>query len=474
MTYEKTLEKIHSYYAFGKKPGLERITELMRILGDPQDSLSIIHVAGTNGKGSTCAYLYNVLEQAGYACGLYTSPYIEKFTERIQFHGEQISEEDLIRIGARVFSAAEEIQKNGFEEPTEFDIITAIAFVYYAEVKADFVILEVGLGGRCDATNVIKAPLATVITSISLDHTAVLGNTPEAIAREKAGIVKPGVPLIFFVKDPEARLPILEAAMKQSPAAPVYDVPDLIRGGRINLDSVEEKLGGYCFSAAILGYQFKNMELSMTGYHQVENAMCALTTLEVLRRNGTFANRNIPEGDMPCAMWKDAVSRGLKLAVQPGRFEIISEEPLVILDGAHNQDGIRTLQESLSKHFTGKRLLCVLGVLKDKAVGDILTELKPLTNLMQLSFVTTEPDNPRKMGAEALADAVKEALGSADCRSVDHWEEALALVKAEAQEYDAVIVFGSLYLIGSIREGWKRDHEDCTACVQSQGGNRKH
>ena len=460
MTYEKTLEKIHSYYAFGKKPGLERITELMRILGDPQDSLSIIHVAGTNGKGSTCAYLYNVLEQAGYACGLYTSPYIEKFTERIQFHGEQITEEDLIRIGARVFSAAEEIQKNGFEEPTEFDIITAIAFVYYAEVKADFVILEVGLGGRCDATNVIKAPLATVITSISLDHTAVLGNTPEAIAREKAGIVKPGVPLIFFVKDPEARLPILEAAMKQSPAAPVQDVPDLIRGGRITLDSVEEKLGGYCFDTSIFGYQYKNIELSMTGYHQVENAMCALTTLEVLRKRGTIQ------------FSEEQLRKGMKLAVQPGRFEIISNDPLVILDGAHNQDGIRTLQESLSKHFAGRRLLCVLGVLKDKAVGDILEELKPLTRLMKLSFVTTEPDNPRKMGAEELACAVREALGSADCRSVDRWEEALALVKTEAKEYDAVIVFGSLYLIGSIREGWKRDHEDCTACVQSQGGNR--
>ncbi|MBR7148172.1 MAG: hypothetical protein IKD13_04995, partial [Firmicutes bacterium] len=283
---------------------------------------------------------------------------------------------------------------------------------------------------------------------------------PEAIAREKAGIVKPGVPLIFFVKDPEARLPILEAAMKQSPAAPVYDVSDLIRGGRITLDSVEEKLGGYCFDTSIFGYQYKNIELSMTGYHQVENAMCALTTLEVLRKHGTIR------------VSEEQLRRGMKLAVQPGRFEIISEEPLVILDGAHNQDGIRTLQESLSKHFTGKRLLCVLGVLKDKAVGDILTELKPLTRLMQLSFVTTEPDNPRKMGAEELADAVKETLGSADCRSVGRWEEALALAKAEAKEYDAVIVFGSLYLIGSIREGWKRNHEDCTACVQSQSGNR--
>ena len=449
MTYEKTLEKIHSFYAFGKKPGLERITELMRILGNPQDSLSIIHVAGTNGKGSVCSYLYNVLEQAGYACGLYTSPYIEKFTERIQFHGQQIPEEDLIRIGARVFEAAEELQNNGFEEPTEFDIITAIAFTYYAEVKADFVVLEVGLGGRCDATNVIKQPLATIITSISLDHTAVLGNTPGEIAREKAGIIKPGVPVIFSAKDPEARQAILDVASGQSPA---LSVPDMLRCGDSVLEQVEEKLGGYCFDALILGNQYKNMELSMTGYHQVENALCALTTLDLLRTKGLI---EITDAQ---------VRRGMKLAVQPGRFELISEEPLVILDGAHNQDGIRALQTSLLTHFKGKRLLCVLGVLKDKAVSDILKELKPLTGEMQLEFITTEPDNPRKMGAEELACSVKEALG-ADCRSEKHWEDALALVKTQAQAYDAVIVFGSLYLIGSIREGWRREHENSTACI---------
>ena len=449
MTYEKTLEKIHSFYAFGKKPGLERITELMRILGNPQDSLSIIHVAGTNGKGSVCSYLYNVLEQAGYRCGLYTSPYIEKFMERIQFHGQQIPEEDLIRIGGRVFEAAEELQNNGFEEPTEFDIITAIAFTYYAEVKADFVVLEVGLGGRCDATNVIKQPLATIITSISLDHTAVLGNTPGEIAREKAGIIKPGVPVIFSAKDPEARQAILDVASGQSPA---LSVPDMLRCGDSVLERVEEKLGGYCFDALILGNQYKNMELSMTGYHQVENALCALTTLDLLRTKGLI---EITDAQ---------VRRGMKLAVQPGRFELISEEPLVILDGAHNQDGIRALQTSLLTHFKGKRLLCVLGVLKDKAVGDILKELKPLTGEMQLEFITTEPDNPRKMGAEELACAVKEALG-ADCRSEKHWEDALALVKTQAQAYDAVIVFGSLYLIGSIREGWRREHENSTACI---------
>lgn len=449
MTYEKTLEKIHSFYAFGKKPGLERITELMRILGNPQDSLSIIHVAGTNGKGSVCSYLYNVLEQAGYACGLYTSPYIEKFTERIQFHGQQIPEEDLIRIGGRVFEAAEEMQNNGFEEPTEFDIITAIAFTYYAEVKADFVVLEVGLGGRCDATNVIKQPLATIITSISLDHTAVLGNTPGEIAREKAGIIKPGVPVIFSAKDPEARQAILDVASGQSPA---LSVPDMLLCGDAVLEQVKEKLGGYCFDALILGNQYKNMELSMTGYHQVENALCALTTLDLLRTKGMI---EITDAQ---------VRRGMKLAVQPGRFELISEEPLVILDGAHNQDGIRALQTSLLTHFKGKRLLCVLGVLKDKAVSDILKELKPLTGEMQLEFITTEPDNPRKMGAEELAYAVKEALG-ADCRSEKHWEDALALVKTQAQAYDAVIVFGSLYLIGSIREGWRREHENSTACI---------
>ncbi|MBQ8589286.1 MAG: bifunctional folylpolyglutamate synthase/dihydrofolate synthase [Firmicutes bacterium] len=456
MTYEKTLERIHSFYAFGKKPGLERITELMRILGNPQDSLSIIHVAGTNGKGSVCAYLYNVLEQAGYACGMYTSPYIEKFTERIQFHGAQIPEATLCEIAERVFKAAEDMQNRGFEEPTEFDIITAIAFVYYAEVKADFVVLEVGLGGRCDATNVVKHPLATVITSISLDHTAVLGNTPEAIAREKAGIIKPGVPMIFSVKDEAACQAVREISVQKKPAAPLYDVPEMMEQKRITLSNVKKQLGGYCFDIDILGYQYKNIELSMTGYHQVENAACALTTLEVLRNRGIV---NIND---------NAVLRGMKLAVQPGRFEIVAECPPVILDGAHNQDGVRSLTRSLLEHFTGKRVLLVMGVLRDKAVEDILVELKPLLGPLQISCVATEPDNPRKMGAEELASAMKTVLnGAENYRSVIRWEDALTLVKSEAREYDAVVFCGSLYLIGSIREGWRRDYEECNTGIQS-------
>lgn len=447
-----TLEKIHSYYAFGKKPGLERITELMRILGNPQDSLSIIHVAGTNGKGSVCSYLYNVLEQAGYSCGIYTSPYIEKFTERIQFHGEQISEEDLVDIAAKVFDAADQIQKNGFEQPTEFDIITAIAFVYYAKVKADVVILEVGLGGRCDATNVIKHPLATVITSISLDHTAILGDTPAAIAGEKAGIAKKGVPMIFAAKDPEARRAIRTTLGSVDPTMDWYDVVELMDQGELCVSNVEETLGGYCFDGEILGYPYEQIQLSMTGYHQVENAICALTVLEVLRRTGAFgAERKADEE----AQWNHMVRKGMKQAVQPGRFELISETPLVILDGAHNQDGIRALQKSLVKHFSGKRVLLCLGILKDKAVGDVLKELKPLTEVMELTCVATEPDNPRKMTAAALADEVKVAL-DVDCDSIERWEDALAFVKREAPNYDGAIICGSLYLIGSMREGWKR------------------
>ncbi|MBO4991581.1 MAG: bifunctional folylpolyglutamate synthase/dihydrofolate synthase [Firmicutes bacterium] len=453
MNYEETLEKIHSYHAFGKKPGLERITELMRILGNPQNSLSIIHVAGTNGKGSVCRYLYCVLEQAGYACGLYTSPYLERFTERVQFHGSQIAEEDLIRFGVPVFAAADRMQENGFEEPTEFDIITAIAFLYFAEKQADYVILEVGLGGRGDSTNVVSHPLATVITSISPDHMAVLGNTLTQIAWEKAGIAKPAVPLIYAVKDWDAAEMIRAEASKHQPPAPLYDVLGTVAPACVSKPrSLRKKLGGYCFTSEISGYTYDTIELSMTGMHQVENALCALTVLELLRSRGEFDDRGERED------WLAIVRRGMKEATQPGRFEIISHDPVVILDGAHNEDGIRSLCRALEDHFAGKKILLVLGILRDKAVERILEELKELRNSVDVAFVTTEPDSPRKMGAEELACALREALG-ADCREEREWRSAMKLAEGEAHGYDAVVFAGSLYLIGSIREGWRKEYE---------------
>lgn len=458
MNYEETLEKIHSYHAFQKRPGLERITELMKILGDPQDSLSVVHVAGTNGKGSVCRYLYSVLERMGFACGLYTSPYIERFTERIQFHGEQISEEDLIRIGAQVFAAAKTMVERGLEEPTEFDVVTAIAFVYFAEKKADYVVLEVGLGGRLDATNVVSRPLATVITSISLDHMAVLGDTLLQIAWEKAGIVKPDVPVVFAVKDENAARVICGEAEKQNPKAPVYDVLGTVFPTCAKVVApVVKKLGGYCFTSQILGYTYSTMELSMTGIHQVENALCALTVLELLRQQG----RIFPQSD---EAWKGAVRLGMKDARQPGRFELISQNPAVILDGAHNQDGIRSLCLSLREHFAHKRILLILGVLKDKALPAMLEELRPLCREAEMTFVATEPDSPRRLAAEELAAAVK-AILCADCGCVRDWKAALAAAGENAADYDAVVFAGSFYLIGSIREGWRKDYEKSIAGV---------
>ncbi len=458
MNYEETLEKIHGYHAFQKRPGLERITELMKILGDPQDSLSVVHVAGTNGKGSVCRYLYSVLERMGYACGLYTSPYIERFTERIQFHGGQISEEDLIRIGAQVFAAAETMVERGLEEPTEFDVVTAIAFVYFAEKKADYVVLEVGLGGRLDATNVVSRPLATVITSISLDHMAVLGDTLPQIAGEKAGIVKPDVPVVFAVKDENAARVICETAEEQNPKAPVYDVFGTAFPACAKVTApVVKKLGGYCFTSQILGYTYSTMELSMTGIHQVENALCALTALELLRQRG----RIFPQSG---EAWEKAVRLGMKDAGQPGRFELISQNPAVILDGAHNQDGVRSLCLSLQEHFAHKRILLVLGVLKDKALTPMLEELRPLLETAEITFLAAEPENPRKLPAKELADAVKTNLG-VDCGFTGDWKTALAAVRENGCDYDAVVFAGSFYLIGSIREGWRKDDEKSIAGV---------
>lgn len=452
MNYEQTLEKIHSYYAFGKKPGLSRIQELMRILGNPQDSLCVIHVAGTNGKGSVCRYLYCALEKAGYACGLYTSPYIEEFTERIQFHGSQISKDDLIRIGARVFEKARQMTERGWEAPTEFDVITAIAFVYFAEQKPDYVILEVGLGGRMDSTNVIRNPLAAVITSISKDHMDVLGDSLSQIAWEKAGIIKPKAPVIFAVKDKEASEVIFREAQEKTPPALLYDVFGTVAPACAESpQDVKKTLGGYCFTAQALNQVYPRLHLRMTGMHQVENAMCALSVLEALRKQGEFSDKGDEE-------WRAAVCAGMKEAGQPGRFELISQNPPVILDGAHNQDGVRALALSLKEHFGGKRILLVFGILKDKAAESMLGELRLLTREASVTVIATEPENPRRLAAKELAHKMNQKLGVSCCYQKD-WKKAMRLAKEMAKDYDAVVFSGSLYLIGSIRGGWRKEYE---------------
>ena len=433
------MERIHSFRVFGSRLGLGRMRRMLHLLGDPQDGMNIIHVAGTNGKGSVCRYVYSVLEENGYRTGAYFSPYLERFTERIEFDGEEISREDLVRYAEQALGAAEEMVRRGWESPTEFELVTAIGFLYFAAKNADFVILEVGLGGRGDSTNICSQPAVTAIVSISYDHMAQLGNTLPEIAAEKAGIIKEGVPVVVCVEDPDAFEVIRKRAEELS--APLIDA------SRVRISAVRESLGGYIFDAMpdeelraqLSGMmQWQNIEISMCGHHQISNAVCALLMIEVLRKRGIHIE-------------EERLHRGMKKAVQKGRFEIMRKHPYLILDGAHNPAGARALKETVRRFFGGGRILLCTGILADKAYREIVGEWSQL----DADVLVTEVPNPRKMDAAALAGVFAETepyrSGRRSVAVIADYEEAFAYAERKKQDYDLILWAGSLYLIGGVR-----------------------
>lgn len=433
------MERIHSFRVFGSRLGLGRMRRMLHLLGDPQDGMNIIHVAGTNGKGSVCRYVYSVLEENGYRTGAYFSPYLERFTERIEFDGEEISREDLVRYAEQALGAAEEMVRRGWESPTEFELVTAIGFLYFAAKNADFVILEVGLGGRGDSTNICSQPAVTAIVSISYDHMAQLGNTLPEIAAEKAGIIKEGVPVVVCVEDPDAFEVIRKRAEKLS--APLIDA------SRVRISAVRESLGGCIFDAMpdeelraqLSGMmQWQNIEISMCGHHQISNAVCALLMIEVLRKRGIRIE-------------EERLHRGMKKAVQKGRFEIMRKNPYLILDGAHNPAGARALKETVRRFFGGGRILLCTGILADKAYREIVGEWSQL----DADVLVTEVPNPRKMDAAALAGVFAETepyrSGRRSVAVIADYEEAFAYAERKKQDYDLILWAGSLYLIGGVR-----------------------
>lgn len=418
------VSKIHEFSRFGSVLGLERMNTLLDKLGNPQDDLDVIHVAGTNGKGSICRYVYEVLQAGGYKTGLYTSPFLEVFNERIEFDGAYISDEELDIFTDKVLAQAKAMVDEGYESPTEFEVVTAIAFLYFKEKQADYVVLEVGLGGTGDSTNVVKEPLACIIASISLDHTDRLGNTIEAIAREKAGIIKQGCPVISSTDNNKAKNVIydrcreLECAFIDSSKA----VPRIL----------EEDITGTTFEVCMYG-AFHKIKIGMLGKHQVQNAVAALSALLLLSKTDTIK------------LSDEAIREGFAKAKQIGRFEIMETNPYVILDGAHNPDGSKVLREAVEKYFPGKKILMVTGILADKDIDEVFENFTAITN----DFVVTEPNNPRKMHAKDLADQISAKGGR--CIIKEKPAEAVAYAKSLYGEYDVILFTGSLYLIGEIR-----------------------
>lgn len=425
------IDRIHEFNRFGMVLGLDRMEELLRRLGNPQDDLKVIHVAGTNGKGSVSKYLEEGLSACGYKMGLYTSPYIETFNERIRYDGADISDEDLEYYGQKVVSAAEAMVADGLDSPTEFEVVTAIAFLYFADRQADITILEVGLGGIGDSTNVVKSPLASVITSISYDHMAQLGSSLAEIAVNKAGIIKTGCPVIANVPQRDAAKIIARKAYAMG--SRLYDISG-IRAAVSDETPFSQKV-----SMELYEKSYSDVEISMVGRHQTENLKTALATLEILRKSGAVK------------LDREALYEGLKRARQPGRFEVISEDPLVIIDGAHNEAGAQALQETMAQHFAGKKILLVAGILADKEIDSIVKFLTKITD----HIIVTEPDNPRKLAAEKLAEHVADFGVAAE--AVSDVEAAVHRAEELADGYDVILFAGSLYLIGDVRRLWRNE-----------------
>jgi dihydrofolate synthase/folylpolyglutamate synthase len=425
------ISEIGKFEVFGSKLGLERIENLLKRVGSPEKETKAFHVAGTNGKGSVSRYLYEILREAGYSTGLFTSPYIESFNERIQMDGECISDDDLTVYGRQVLSAAEDMVREGFESPTEFEVITAVALKYFAEKKADYVVLEVGLGGRGDSTNVIDNVVASIITSISLDHMDRLGDTIEKIAWEKAGIIRDNVPVFAYLDKDEAKRVVAGEAYRRGCA--YYDFSDS------KMLVLSMGLDGMVFSARIKDKDYENINVSMLGEHQCINAVTAIGSIEILRQKGIIKVED------------DALSKGLKNALMPGRFEVCKstrkqwEDKYFVLDGAHNEEAMEMSLKTLDDMFYGCRVLVLTGILADKDIDGILRFLTQMGD----EYICTTVSNPRSLDGSSLAEKVEKAGKTAHTCATP--EEALEYAMKRMEEYDVCICAGSFYLVGEIR-----------------------
>lgn len=420
MNYGETLEYIHRGFFGGTRPGLERVRELLASLGNPQDSLRFIHVAGTNGKGSFCAMTDAILREAGYRTGLYTSPYLERFNERMAVNGQEISDGELAEITSYVRPFADAME----DKPTEFELITAVAMVYFARHGCDPVVLEVGMGGRLDATNVISTPVLSVITGISLDHTAILGDTREAIATEKAGIIRRGVPVVFGGERDCA-----------------YTVIKNIADGRgapfVPVDHGRMRVVSHDLSGTEVEYDGKGLRLGLLGAYQPHNAATVLTAIGELRQLGF----NIDDG---------AIERGLAGTVWKGRFELLSaSDPIFIADGSHNPEGIASAIESIRGYFGDRRVCLLSGVMRDKDHASIAKEL---AKVAACAF-TLRPNNPRALDpAEYAADFERAGVPAIPSDSID---EAVRRAVAAARDANMpLIALGSLYMYGDVKRAF--------------------
>ena len=417
----------------GSRPGLETIGELLRRLGNPQDRLRFIHVAGTNGKGSLIAYLAAVLKEAGYRTGSYTSPAVFSYRERYQVNGEYISEEVFARQLSAAAEAGESMRRDGQTGPTCFELETAAAFLYFLEQGCELVVLEAGMGGLLDATNIIKTTVLEVLVSISLDHMDFLGSTLGEIARQKAGIIKPGTRVVSAAQEPEAEVVIREIAAAQHSALQVVESASLrVRDSTLGAQSFDYK-------------QWKNVRIQLAGAYQFKNAALALEGIEALRALGYEIT--------------DAQAlKGMYEAVWRGRFTQILARPTVILDGAHNEAAAVELRRSLELYFSGRELYYIMAVFKDKEYRDIIALTAPLARHV---IAVETPGNPRALPAEELREAIAEVQPSVE--SAVSIRKAVQRLLATVDPDAVIVIFGSLSVLGEAEQAVREASEELRA-----------
>ncbi len=420
MNCNQAIDYIHSFEKFGIKPGLERISALCELLGNPQNDLKFIHVAGTNGKGSTSTMLSNIFISSGCNVGLFTSPYVVDFRERIMFNGRMIEEDELAATVEKIKFAVDKLNKKGIE-PTEFEVITAASFLYFKEKKCDLVVLEVGLGGRFDSTNIISTPLVSVIASISVDHSAILGDTVEKIAVEKCGIIKQGGVTVCYPEQKNSVLDVISKTCLERENKLI--VPDLSL-----LSDISEAYDG-----TRAQYCNLSLYLPLSGAHMLKNCTVAVEAAKAVSEQGFKVSDN-------------DIIKGVSASSMPARLEILRKKPLIILDGGHNEGCANALCDHVKKHLGGKRIVAVSSMMADKDYKTYLRIVAPLAE----TFIATKADVPRALSAEELADAAKPYVQNT--LAFDNPVEAVKRGFEHCSDDDLLLVCGSFYLAGEVRD----------------------
>ncbi len=437
MTYEEALTYIHSVIWKGKRVGLSRITELLERMGNPEKKLRFVHVAGTNGKGSTAKMIASVMEAAGYRTGLFISPFIHCFNERMQIDGTPISDEELIALTEDIRETASGME----DKPTEFELICALGMAYFHRNHCDIVVLEVGLGGEMDSTNIIDTPEAAVICALGFDHMKELGSTMEEIARAKAGIIKKNSRVVFYGQN-DIALPVIEKKVRETGSTLV--LPDY---GSLRTD--KRDLTGQFFSYG----EYENLHIRLLGTYQLYNAAVVIETVKILRGRGF-------------AVSDEALREGLSLARWPGRFELVREKPPVIVDGSHNPQGVRATVRSLKEYFPKGGIVFLVGVLADKDAAGMMRELasggekadgqeradsqeKANGQELAAAYITVTPPSMRAMDAVSLAELLR-SVTDRPVTAAASLEEGCAMALSAAGSEGAVCAMGSLYMVDDL------------------------